>query len=163
MMNTKFFEGIKSLQELKSKYKELARTYHPDLGGDLETMQKINSEYDEMLKYFEKYGDRTEKAQAQAETKIPDEFKNIIAQLLKYPKLHIEIVGSWIWLENVGTCLNQVKKMGFMWSKSHKKYYWNGSNENGKKYRASGYSMDRIKFKYGYSEFDSEAKEAFLN
>ena len=78
-MNTKFFENVKTLQELKSKYKELARTYHPDLGGDLETMQKINSEYDEMLKYFEKYGDRTEKAQAQAESKIPDEFKNIIS------------------------------------------------------------------------------------
>lgn len=41
-----YFKNIKSLEELKNTFKKLARTHHPDIGGDVEIMKEINNEYD---------------------------------------------------------------------------------------------------------------------
>ncbi len=43
----KWFEGFESLKDLHKKFIELAKKYHPDVGGDTETMKSINAEYDE--------------------------------------------------------------------------------------------------------------------
>jgi len=43
--NMKYFKECRTLDEVKAMYKQLAKQYHPDLGGDTETMQAINSEY----------------------------------------------------------------------------------------------------------------------
>lgn len=40
----KFFKNVRTLEELKKEYRTLAMKHHPDRGGDLETMQAINSE-----------------------------------------------------------------------------------------------------------------------
>lgn len=39
------FYAARNLSELKHQYRKLAARYHPDKGGDLETMQAINAEY----------------------------------------------------------------------------------------------------------------------
>ncbi len=39
----------KTVTELKSNYRKLANQYHPDRGGDTNTMQKINTLYKSML------------------------------------------------------------------------------------------------------------------
>ena len=41
------FEGYQSLRKLKKRMAVLAPIYHPDVGGDGETMKRINVEYDE--------------------------------------------------------------------------------------------------------------------
>ena len=43
---TKYFDNINSYEELKNTYKALLKEHHPDNGGDVETMKKINMEYD---------------------------------------------------------------------------------------------------------------------
>ncbi len=50
-IDTKHFIGIKSIKDLKAKYKELAVKNHPDKGGKTEVMQEINNEYDVLKKY----------------------------------------------------------------------------------------------------------------
>lgn len=40
-----FLNNVKTLKELKKVYKELAKKFHPDLGGSVEQMQKLNEEY----------------------------------------------------------------------------------------------------------------------
>jgi DnaJ-class molecular chaperone len=45
-MKTKYFEGCTSLDEIKSRYKELALKQHPDRGGDTKIMKVINLEYE---------------------------------------------------------------------------------------------------------------------
>ena len=37
-----YFEGADTLEEVEARYRELARQYHPDLGGDAATMAEIN-------------------------------------------------------------------------------------------------------------------------
>lgn len=41
-----YLGSVKSLDELKARYRALALQHHPDRGGDLATMQAINAEYD---------------------------------------------------------------------------------------------------------------------
>jgi len=46
---SKFFKNIQSLEQLKNNYRDLLKANHPDNGGDLETMQDINCEYDALF------------------------------------------------------------------------------------------------------------------
>ena len=46
-----YFQNVDSVEELKKQYKTLAFKYHPDReGGSVAAMQRINAEYDELLK-----------------------------------------------------------------------------------------------------------------
>lgn len=45
---------IQSIQELKSEYRQLARVYHPDSGGNTQLMQQLNSEYQQRKLLLEK-------------------------------------------------------------------------------------------------------------
>lgn len=55
----KWFSSVRSVDEAKRLYRELAKRYHPDKqGGDLIKMQEINAEYDITLKDLERGGNR---------------------------------------------------------------------------------------------------------
>jgi curved DNA-binding protein CbpA len=47
---TKFFTDCRTIEEVKNRYRDLAKKYHPDLGGDTVTMQFINAEYTEAMR-----------------------------------------------------------------------------------------------------------------
>lgn len=42
----KYFNGIDTLDQLKSEYRRLAMENHPDRGGDVAVMQEVNAEFD---------------------------------------------------------------------------------------------------------------------
>lgn len=48
----KYLKNIKSYSDLKKKYRELIKNYHPDNGGDIEIVQEINCEYDALFKIW---------------------------------------------------------------------------------------------------------------
>lgn len=48
------------IEQVHSKYKALAKIYHPDVGGDNETFQELHSAYQQVLKYFETYKKKEE-------------------------------------------------------------------------------------------------------
>ncbi|MCK5820579.1 MAG: hypothetical protein KAH17_01790 [Bacteroidales bacterium] len=45
---------IQSIQELTIKYRQLARVYHPDCGGNTQLMQQLNAEYQQRKLLLEK-------------------------------------------------------------------------------------------------------------
>ena len=45
----KYFKECKSVEECKRLYIKLAFKYHPDRGGDTETMKAINNEFDYIM------------------------------------------------------------------------------------------------------------------
>lgn len=48
-----YFRGCKTLDELNKRYRNLTKTFHPDLeAGDEETMKQINEEYERLKKEF---------------------------------------------------------------------------------------------------------------
>lgn len=86
-MNYKFFDNVKTIEELKRQYKTLAFKHHPDRGGKVEDMQRINAEYDELYKRVKNIhetadGKTYEKKQTEsAENDIP------IKNFLEYKRL----------------------------------------------------------------------------
>lgn len=50
---TKYFTGVKTVEELQKRYRELLRKYHPDnKNGSTEITQQINQEYDALFDHL---------------------------------------------------------------------------------------------------------------
>lgn len=64
-----YFKNVKSLEDLKNQFRELARKNHPDAGGDAETMKAINQEYDQLFPIWKK---RFNMASAEPTTETAD-------------------------------------------------------------------------------------------
>lgn len=61
----KYFDGCRDEQEIKTRYRDLAKKHHPDLGGDTETMKAVNEAYEQALKgAYRKAGMEEEKVNA---------------------------------------------------------------------------------------------------
>lgn len=136
----KYFMNCQTLEKLKKEYKSLAMKYHPDINPNgLEIMQEINAEYEQMFELL-KDTKSTEKSL---------DFIQIIEKLLEFSNIDIEVIGSWIWLHgSTYEIKEELKDLGFQWSKGKKKWYFN-PNGNGKKYRYKQKSMESLRSAYG--------------
>lgn len=150
-----YFTNCKTLEELKAAYKKLALKNHPDCGGDESVMKEINKEYDIVFPklkniHVNKDGEQYEKEN----TETVEEFKDIITALMKMQGVHIEIIGSFVWVTgDTKPHKEALKELGFKWHS--KKLCWYKSPEG---YRRSGkkqYSMDEIKEMYGVQYSDT--------
>ena len=51
--NLSFFKGCDTWEQVRERYRNLMKTYHPDSGsGDMETSQEINSQYEQLKRKF---------------------------------------------------------------------------------------------------------------
>ena len=79
----KYFAEVKSVEELRQKYRELLKKYHPDNeGGSVEITQEINSEYDRLFEVLSKErsaNEETPKYDYKAEN---DAFKEILNKII---------------------------------------------------------------------------------
>jgi curved DNA-binding protein CbpA len=153
MMNTNnyFNPAPTTLEELKSTYRNLAKKFHPDKGGCLETMKTINAEYDRLfpkLKDIHKNKDGETYTKENAET--PDYFKNLINELMKFEGVVIEIIGCFVWLSgNTKPYKDQIKALNFKWHT--KKLVWYLPPEDYRKRSRKNYDLDEIRSMYGTS------------
>lgn len=156
---SKYFDKVKTLDDLKKMYKELAKQHHPDRGGDVATMQAINAEFDKMVQYFAKHGSKTEREKASAAP--PEKFREIINKLLTLPHLQIEIIGGWIWLDaSAARYLRKIQQLGFLYSKKQKRYYLpDMATRSG---RGSRYTMQDIRDIYGSTIIENNTPLKFL-
>ena len=83
----RYFENIKTVEELKKLYKKLTVKNHPDNGGCENIMAQINKEYDELLKHFEIYGNFNTKEENK-KNNIDIELKKIIEKLQQIQDLN---------------------------------------------------------------------------
>ena len=42
-------------EDIKNQYHFLAKKYHPDVGGDMQKMERINEAYRTLMKYIEEF------------------------------------------------------------------------------------------------------------
>ena len=151
---TKYFVNINTIEELKKAYKELAKKLHPDLGGTKEKFQEMNNEYDLLFKSLKN------KANKKSNIKDNDKFKDIINDLIKYNELTIEIIGSWLWVSgNTYPIRDTIKKLGMLWSKGRKKWYYTADTIDGKNTHYKKKSYEELKNSYGYTKIKSSTKD----
>ena len=154
-----YFAGVKTLEELRNKYRDLLKTNHPDNGGSTEAMQEINAQYDKAfntLKAGAKLEDEKDKIKwNEAEDAAIREALNKIIHL---EDINIEIVGCWIWVDgDTYESRDTLKAAGYKWSKARKK--WHYAPYEKKFYKGSKKSFDQIRREYGSTEVENEKRE----
>jgi hypothetical protein len=121
----KWFKGIKTLLVLKQVYRELCKKHHPDLGGDVKTMQEINAEYERALQYVTNDKDET---LSKEDINIEKDLMEVIEKITPFKGLEVEVCGRWIWVGGeTMTWKTQLKALKFFWASKKMKWYWETS------------------------------------
>lgn len=151
-----YLNKCRTLEELKALYRTLTKKLHPDLGGSTEEMKRLNNEYDEMFRILKDKHNATADENHQT-TETPEEFRDIIEVLIHFEGVEVELCGSWIWCRgNTFQYKDQLKEMGFQWSKSKKSWHWHHATLNDLARKHWGYSMDKIREMHGSQIFKNE-------
>lgn len=155
----KFFEGIHTIEDLKKKYRKLAFKFHPDNmeTGNIEIMQVLNNEYEKLFNLLKNGKEKQNKTEENSM-----DFINIINELMKYTDLTIEIIGTWIWLEkdNTYNIKDIIKGLGFLWSSSRKKWYFNGCKDK-QKIAYKQKAFNQLKNEYGCQTIKTDTKKEY--
>lgn len=156
-----YFDGCKNLNDLKFAYKKLALLHHPDMGGDVRTMQAINGEYDRVfnvLKELQNTEAERPESRTKKTTEAPEEFRAVVAALLKLEGVEVELCGSWLWVSgNTFPHRAALKSAGCLFSGSKKRWYWRHAEDDCTWSRGTA-SMSQIRAKYG-SEYLTASDE----
>lgn len=145
-MKNNWFEGLRTLAEIKAEYKKLVKVHHPDVGGDTATMQEINAQYAEAVEWIARHGEGRDRQDAAAE--VPEEYAAAVAAVVNLGGVTVELVGSWIWVTgNTYIYKDAIKAAGYRWASKKRAWYWHpadaGCHRGGKK------SLAEIREKYG--------------
>ncbi len=153
MKNTYFTPTPKTLEELKNLYRQLAMQHHPDRGGSDEAMKAVNAEYDALfprLKDMHQTKDGESYTARQATTETADQFKNLIAELMRMDEITIEIIGCFVWVTgNTRPHKEKLKALRFQWH--NKKTAWYLKPEDYRRRSRREYDLDEIRTMYGTS------------
>lgn len=164
MKNT-YFNNPTTLEELRKQYKELLKKYHPDnKNGSTEATQEINAEYEQLFKLLkdrhEQNTDKEESKTSYSNMKYNFEedelLREILAKVIRYSDITIEIIGNWIWLSgNTYQYKEDFKKLGFKFASWKKAWYWH--SEAFRKRSKKKLSMNDIRSYYGSTEVETES------
>ncbi len=147
-----YFKDCRTIEEVKAMYKQLAKQFHPDCGGDNETMQVINSEYAFACAQVLE-GDNLTSEDTEEQIRMSEEYRAVIEQLIGLPGIIIEVVGQWIWVTgNTYPVRKQLKEIGLFYAS--KKIAWYYRSEE---YKTTGSkkTLDEIREKYGSEKVNS--------
>ena len=161
----KYFRNINCIEDLKAQYKKLAFMYHPDVVQDeslkdsaLEAMKIINSEYSELFKIFKNTYRNSEGEAYRTKyptDEIPEDFINIIHEVIRMKNVQVELCGRWIWCTgNTKEYKDTFKRLHFFWS--GKKAAWYYHHPMDKSHSREKYSLDQIRSIYGSKVYENE-------
>lgn len=146
----KYFNNPKTLEELRKQYKQLAKQFHPDLGGSTADMQGINNEYDNLFQLLKNASNKAEQASTSTErdTQYNEAFKDIIFKIIHFTDVEIEIIGSWVWVSgNTYEYKTQLKGLNFKWCKNKTAWAWH--TDDYRKRSKQQYSLDDLRNMFG--------------
>lgn len=158
----KYFKEINNVKELKKAYFKYVKEFHTDNGGDKDKFVEMKNEYEQILKNgFDKFED-LENGYKESCKKHAQEFMKKYAEVLEkiiiLENVDIEIIGDWIWVGGATYPHKDIlKENKFFFSKSKKKWYWNGDDK--KINKRSKMSLNDIKNKYGCTKVENKKVE----
>jgi hypothetical protein len=141
-----YFNNCRTIDEVKAMYKQLAKQYHPDCGGDTATMQAINSEYAYACAKVLK-GENLSQEDTEEQVRMSEEYRAVIELLMPLAGILIEVVGNWIWVTGATYPVRKELKQAGLFFASKKQAWYYRSEEF--KTTGSKKSLDEIRAKYG--------------
>jgi hypothetical protein len=116
-----YFENCKTLSDIKRVFREQSKILHPDTGGNEDQFKAFIAEYEYMLRTYVSENVQ----QKNMDTYV---FNSILRKIMSYD-IDIEIIGYWIYCYNSFHYRNELKGIGFWFSKKHKAWIYNGSTK----------------------------------
>lgn len=148
-MKEQYFIDLTSSESIKTRFKELAKKYHPDLGGCVEIMKEINAQYEKVLEGFYQKGGKS-LTEIEELLKGDVEVRNKLCEVLGYPNLIVEVCGAWIWVTGETKIVKEVlKSAGFYWASKKEAWYWRRKEDASHGGRNRNYSLDEIRLTHG--------------
>ena len=163
----KYFENIRTLEELRKQYKELLKMHHPDNGGNVSEMQEINAEYDRLFKILkDQHENNYSSDNSSAENNYSnmkydfaedEKLREMLNKIIHFDSIDIELVGAWIWVSgSTYACRKELKEFGFKWASQKKMWYWH--SESFRKKSRKTLSMDDIRNYYGSTKVQTDSR-----
>ena len=155
---TQWFAGFGAEADIKSRYRELAREHHPDMGGSTATMQDINAQYESALRGdYARQGMSQEKANER--WAMDEEIARKAQEIIRLSKaLHVEVCGVWLWV--TGETYHHaaaLKALACRWAPKKAAWYFRRERDGGQRWhRGRHYSLNDIRAKYGSSAIRRE-------
>ena len=160
-MKIDYFEKCPRLEDIRSRFRELAFSYHPDRGGDTAIMQEVNCQYLSALKAF--HGTKTftsnnKEYEFKYNEKLEKEIIEKLQAVLAVEMIGVEVllIGTWIWV--VGTTKEYketIKSLGFKWHREKACWFYHVGKWRGK---GSKKSLEEIADTYGYKKYASQLR-----
>ena len=157
-MMYKWFKGITTVEELRKKYRELLKKYHPDNPeGSVEITQEINNEYDRLFSDLSRENGSDNKSYTQEEN---EQFKAILNEVIGY-NMTIEVIGSWLWCFDCYAYKDKLKALGFHYAPRKKAWTWHA--EPYRKYYKKEVPLSHIRAKYGCQTVRNQSHQYSLD
>lgn len=156
-----FIETLQDVASIKKEYRRLAHLLHPDKGGDVVEMQRLNAEYLEALRqvdgssYKDEGRDFVYKYNESTEMEIIQKLDELLqAGIDKIANIYL--IGSWVWvLDTKREDRDKLKELKLRWSGVRKAWYFHTG-----KYRSfsSKKGLNSIASRYGASKVFNQDK-----
>jgi len=159
----KYFQDCKTMEDVKGRYRNLAKEHHPDRGGNLQTMQEINREYvfacAAVAKGANLSAEATEAAILSAEL-----YKQAVDKVINLHGIEIELIGAWLWISgNTKQHADYLKSPdnGPKFFFAPKKLMWYFRSDEYKfPNKGKKKSIEEIRRKYGSQKIEKEQQKA---
>lgn len=158
-MQTNYFEGCSTLQDVKELYRTLAKQHHPDRGGNLETMQAINNQYTKAINIIANGGQFTA-AEAEAEILQAEAYQEAVNKVVNLEGCKLELIGSWLWITGNTKQHKDILKADpapFKWAKKQSDFsaWFFRTAEYKTSNKGQKMSIEAIRAKYGSQTLNS--------
>ena len=155
-----YFLQCATTQEVKARYKKLAKEHHPDAGGDTATMQAINREY-ALAATLLAQGAGLSGEETDNEVRLSEAYRQVIESIITLPGIVIEVVGNWIWVSgNTYPVRKQLQAAGLFFAGKKKAWYYRAEEY---KTKSSNKTLEEIKNKYGSEMISTKSKYSQLS
>jgi len=156
-----YFKDCQSIEEIKKRYRELAKKYHPDHNRDTDTnkiMAEINLQYEQQKgRKFTSVNHETGKEYTTNFDPF-DGYREIISKLINIPNIVIELCGSWLWITGETKPHKDIlKELNFTFSGKKCAWYWKPGTYRKKSKKEL--TIEEIRNLYGSNRVQREDRE----